>query len=123
MGKEIDIDQMECQKRAFWSAYTLDKYLSNALGRPQMFHDEDIDQASHLSLLLRLRRLASVPTIRANLSDKELPLSVADSDLQIASIAASLGQVDPGMQATIFQIKYGFSVISVVSAEISLGYL
>jgi hypothetical protein len=36
--------EIEMQKRVFWSAYVIDKYLSSALGRPQMFHNEDIDQ-------------------------------------------------------------------------------
>lgn len=34
----------ECRKRTFWSAYTLDRYLSVLLGRPRIFQDEDIDQ-------------------------------------------------------------------------------
>jgi hypothetical protein len=36
--------EMECRKRVFWSAYTLDKYFSVVLGRPGIFRDEDIDQ-------------------------------------------------------------------------------
>jgi hypothetical protein len=39
-----DLLETEMQKRMFWSAYVTDKYLSSALGRPQMFRDEDIDQ-------------------------------------------------------------------------------
>ena len=34
----------ECRRRTFWCAYSLDNYLSTALGRPRIFHDEDIDQ-------------------------------------------------------------------------------
>ena len=34
----------ELRKRIFWSAYTLDKYLSVMFGRPRLLHDEDIDQ-------------------------------------------------------------------------------
>ncbi|KAJ6044434.1 uncharacterized protein N7446_002629 [Penicillium canescens] len=34
----------ETGKRVFWCAYSLDIYLSAALGRPKIFHDEDIDQ-------------------------------------------------------------------------------
>ncbi|KAG0652582.1 transcriptional regulatory [Hyphodiscus hymeniophilus] len=79
VGKDRNVVYMECQKRAFWSAYTLDKYLSNCLGRPQMLHDEDIDQ--------------------------DLPLSVSDGDLQLASIAPGGGKVGLGMQAALFQIK------------------
>jgi hypothetical protein len=36
--------QAECRRRTFWSAYSLDNYLSSALGRPRTFHDDDIDQ-------------------------------------------------------------------------------
>lgn len=36
--------QIECRRRTFWSAYSLDNYLSSALGRPRTFHDDDIDQ-------------------------------------------------------------------------------
>jgi hypothetical protein len=36
--------EIECRKRIFWSAYTLDRYLSVILGRPRTFRDEDIDQ-------------------------------------------------------------------------------
>lgn len=35
--------EVECRRRTFWCAYTLDAYLSAALGRPRSFHDEDID--------------------------------------------------------------------------------
>lgn len=38
--------ESECRKRVFWCAYSLDIYLSAALGRPKIFHDEDIDQVS-----------------------------------------------------------------------------
>ncbi|KAL2834647.1 hypothetical protein BJY01DRAFT_259457 [Aspergillus pseudoustus] len=36
--------EIECRRRTFWSAYSLDNYLSTALGRPRTFHDKDIDQ-------------------------------------------------------------------------------
>ncbi|KAF5650834.1 hypothetical protein F25303_4211 [Fusarium sp. NRRL 25303] len=36
--------EIECRRRTFWSAYSLDNYLSAALGRPRTFHDRDIDQ-------------------------------------------------------------------------------
>lgn len=35
--------ESECRRRTFWCAYTLDAYLSAALGRPRTFHDNDID--------------------------------------------------------------------------------
>ncbi|KAF4541450.1 Glyoxylate reductase [Lasiodiplodia theobromae] len=34
----------ECKRRLFWCSYNLDKYLGAMLGRPCVFHDEDIDQ-------------------------------------------------------------------------------
>lgn len=39
-----DYIELECRRRTFWSAYSLDNYLSMALGRSRIFHDEDIDQ-------------------------------------------------------------------------------
>jgi hypothetical protein len=40
----VDYVELESRRRAFWVAYTLDKYLAAALGRPRTFKDEDIDQ-------------------------------------------------------------------------------
>ncbi|KAF7594758.1 hypothetical protein BBP40_008465 [Aspergillus hancockii] len=36
--------KIECAKRVFWVTYTIDKYLSVVMGRPQLLHDDDIDQ-------------------------------------------------------------------------------
>jgi hypothetical protein len=36
--------EQELRKRIFWSAYTLDKYLSVMFGRPRLLDDEDVDQ-------------------------------------------------------------------------------
>ncbi|GIC88254.1 uncharacterized protein Aud_004648 [Aspergillus udagawae] len=36
--------EQQLRKRIFWSAYTLDKYLSVMFGRPRLLHDEDTDQ-------------------------------------------------------------------------------
>lgn len=43
-GNTNNMVDMECRKRTFWAAYSLDNYLGAALGRPRAFHDEDIDQ-------------------------------------------------------------------------------
>lgn len=43
-AREANCIESECRKRTFWAAYTLDRYLSAALGRPKAFHDDDIDQ-------------------------------------------------------------------------------
>jgi hypothetical protein len=40
-----DHDEASLRKRVFWSAYTLDRYLSVILGRPRVLRDEDIDQS------------------------------------------------------------------------------
>lgn len=60
--------ETECRRRTFWCAYTLDKYLAAALGRPRTFHEEDIDQ--------------------------ELPSCIDDSDLEQVGVEpkAPLGQ-------------------------------
>ncbi|EED19183.1 C6 transcription factor, putative [Talaromyces stipitatus ATCC 10500] len=39
-----DYISLQCAKRVFWVAYTIDKYLSVVFGRPRFLHDEDIDQ-------------------------------------------------------------------------------
>ncbi|KAH8726452.1 fungal-specific transcription factor domain-containing protein [Phaeosphaeriaceae sp. PMI808] len=40
----VDYVELESRRRLFWVAYSLDKYLAAALGRPRTFKDEDIDQ-------------------------------------------------------------------------------
>lgn len=40
----LDLAELECRKRVFWSAYILDRYLSVMKGRPRVFRDEDINQ-------------------------------------------------------------------------------
>ena len=40
----VDYVELENRRRTFWVAYSLDKYLSAALGRPMTYKDEDIDQ-------------------------------------------------------------------------------
>lgn len=49
-NSNVDSVDLECRKRTFWCAYSLDTYLSAALGRPRSFHDEDIDQELPLCL-------------------------------------------------------------------------
>ncbi|PWY95181.1 Zn(II)2Cys6 transcription factor [Aspergillus sclerotioniger CBS 115572] len=44
IGAGVDHIDSESRKRVFWCAYSLDNYLSAALGRPRIFHDDDIDQ-------------------------------------------------------------------------------
>ena len=77
--QKTDLIDHECRKRVFWCAYSLDKYLSSALGRPRTFHDEDIDQ--------------------------ELPTCVNDSDLYTHHLAASSSRAQSIMVAPIAHIK------------------
>lgn len=59
----VNYIEAECKKRVFWVAYNLDKYLSAIMGRPCVFHDEDIDQ--------------------------EMPSLVDDKDLMVSSMKAT----------------------------------
>ncbi|KAL6150293.1 hypothetical protein ACJQWK_00501 [Exserohilum turcicum] len=43
-SNNVDYVELESRRRVFWCAYSLDKYLAAALGRPRTFKDEDIDQ-------------------------------------------------------------------------------
>ncbi|KAH7413709.1 fungal-specific transcription factor domain-containing protein [Phaeosphaeria sp. MPI-PUGE-AT-0046c] len=42
--EDYDYIKEQCKRRTFWVAYTLDKYLGVIFGRPQHYHDNDIDQ-------------------------------------------------------------------------------
>ncbi|KAL4762921.1 fungal specific transcription factor domain-containing protein [Aspergillus foveolatus] len=44
LGGQADYIEQQCAKRVFWTAYTVDKYISVVLGRPRLMHDEGIDQ-------------------------------------------------------------------------------
>jgi len=77
--QKTDLIDHECRKRVFWCAYSLDKYLSSALGRPRTFHDEDIDQ--------------------------ELPTSVNDSDLHTHHLTPNSSRAQSIMLAPIAHIK------------------
>ncbi|OLN97926.1 Activator of stress genes 1 [Colletotrichum chlorophyti] len=71
--------EMECRRRTFWCAYSLDNYLSAALGRPRTFHDEDIDQ--------------------------ELPSCSEDGDLHADHITPRLGRGQSLMLAPVAHVK------------------
>ncbi|EMC93251.1 hypothetical protein BAUCODRAFT_141759 [Baudoinia panamericana UAMH 10762] len=44
LASKKDYIHLQCAKRTFWVAYTIEKYLAVVLGRPRHYHDEDIDQ-------------------------------------------------------------------------------
>lgn len=76
----LSVVEAECRRRTFWCAYTLDAYLSIALGRPRSFHDDDIDT--------------------------ELPACVDDDQLTIENITASARSRTPSiMLAPLAHIK------------------
>ena len=75
----VDYVELESRRRTFWVAYSLDKYLSAALGRPRTFRDEDIDQ--------------------------ELPTVVNDSDLHPQYISPSNSKSPSHMMAPVEHIK------------------
>ncbi|TDZ16418.1 Activator of stress genes 1 [Colletotrichum orbiculare MAFF 240422] len=71
--------ELECRRRTFWCAYSLDNYLSAALGRPRTFHDEDIDQ--------------------------ELPTCSEDGDLHADHITPRMGRGQSLMLAPVAHVK------------------
>lgn len=72
-SSNVDYVELESRRRVFWCAYSLDKYLAAALGRPRTFKDEDIDQVSLLH--------HSDSNISLHVNSKELPTVVNDDDL------------------------------------------
>lgn len=80
----IDI---ECRRRTFWCAYSLDNYLSTALGRPRIFHDEDIDQ--------------------------ELPSCLDDTDIHIDHLTTTASRTQSLMLAPVSYFKYCFNLLKV----------
>lgn len=80
LSENGDMIEVECQKRAFWFAYTMDKHLSSTLGRPTMIRHEDVDQ--------------------------DLPRIVEDEDLSKTGLVTMSDGVQSSMKATVFSIKY-----------------
>ncbi|KAE8444728.1 hypothetical protein EG329_014288 [Mollisiaceae sp. DMI_Dod_QoI] len=82
-----DLLEIEMQKRVFWSAYVLDKYLSSALGRPQMFHDEDIDQP--LPLFVEDENISS-SSLKTTNKDAQTPMKAAIYQIMLAKIQGNI---------------------------------
>jgi hypothetical protein len=74
--------EIECRRQTFWSAYTLDRYFSVILGRPRIFHDEDIDQ--------------------------RFPDKLNDIDLATSSVNAKSLHLQSVSDALVFHAKYVF---------------
>ena len=76
---QLDAITIECRKRAFWAAFTLDTYLSVILGRPALMQSDDVDQ--------------------------QFPEAVDDDELTTNGIAASHLRRDPVIHASIFHAR------------------
>lgn len=79
-SNKTDFLELEMQKRVFWGAYVMDKYLSSALGRPQFFHDEDID--------------------------KKIPFMVVENTLSANCLEKTGEGLNSPMKGAVYQIKY-----------------
>ena len=87
-GGGIDLIEQECRKRVFWSAYSLDNYLSAALGRPRIFHDDEFDQ--------------------------ELPLVVNDGQITAHEILPALTNAQSIMLAPVYHAKLSTIISSIL---------
>ncbi|KAF4125355.1 Fungal trans, partial [Geosmithia morbida] len=85
----VTMIEIECRRRTFWCAYTLDAYLSVALGRPRSFHDDDIDTP--------------------------LPAQVDDDQITVDRIAASIRGRNPStMVASLAHIQLARIISKIV---------
>lgn len=86
-GNMSTLVDIECCRRTFWCAYTLDVYLSLVLGRPRMFHDEDID----MDLPGRIEDEALTPGVMTSRSPAGHNMMVAPiAHMKLARIIASI---------------------------------
>ncbi|KAF2116459.1 fungal-specific transcription factor domain-containing protein [Lophiotrema nucula] len=92
-----DLIDLECRKRVFWCAYSLDIYLSAALGRPRVFHDEDLDQ--------------------------EEPQCVNDSNLFADNIQSSASTMQSVMFAPVYHAKLSRILSSILKEQYSVRRL
>lgn len=76
---QLDTITIECRKRAFWSAFSLDTYLSVIIGRPTLLHSDDADQ--------------------------KFPEAVDDDEITANAVVRGTWQKDPVMQGAIFHAK------------------
>lgn len=75
----VDFVEQECRKRVFWCIYVLDNYLGAALGRPRIFHDDEIDQ--------------------------ELPAIANDSQITASGISPAVSSTQSIMLAPVYHAK------------------
>lgn len=84
-SRRLGYISLQCYKRTFWVAYTIDRYLSVVFGRPKLYQDEDIDQ--------------------------ELPETVNDEDMTNQGISLSEDSGDCLVEGLIFHARYAVNNI------------
>ncbi|KAL4918622.1 hypothetical protein BDW62DRAFT_217568 [Aspergillus aurantiobrunneus] len=91
----VDFVEQECRKRVFWCMYSLDNYLSAALGRPRIFHDDEIDQ--------------ELPAVANDLQITSSGISPATSSTQSIMLApvyhAKLSKIISGILRDLYGIR------------------
>ncbi|KAL3464341.1 hypothetical protein BJX64DRAFT_275840 [Aspergillus heterothallicus] len=91
----MDFVEHECRKRVFWCMYSLDNYLSAALGRPRIFHDDEIDQ--------------ELPEIANDIQIAQNGISSANSNAQSIMLApvyhAKLSRIISGILRDLYGIR------------------
>ncbi|KAL4886616.1 fungal-specific transcription factor domain-containing protein [Aspergillus karnatakaensis] len=89
-GNGMSTIETECRRRTFWCAYTLDAYLSAALGRPRSFHDDDID--TELPACVEDHELGAAQTNTNNININ-IPLTSAASSRTLTTMLAPLAHM------------------------------
>lgn len=92
----VDYVELESRRRLFWVAYSLDKYLAAALGRPRTFKDEDIDQVC----------IFVKDCDQFIYTCQELPTVVNDNDLHPTYMNPTPAKSHSVMMAPVEHIKY-----------------
>lgn len=92
-----NIIETECRKRVFWCAYSLDNYLSAALGRPRVFHDDDLDQ--------------------------DLPSCVDDADLAAGNSRPGMSKVQSIMLAPVYHARLSRIISGILKDLYGIGRL
>ncbi|TGO81741.1 hypothetical protein BPOR_1036g00050 [Botrytis porri] len=83
----VDLIEVECQKRVFWAAFYLDKFLSYALARPQLLKIDDIDQ--ELPKIINDRQFTPKNLIPASPGDLSTNLS-SNLQFELSIIASNI---------------------------------
>ncbi|RAL16757.1 Zn(II)2Cys6 transcription factor [Aspergillus homomorphus CBS 101889] len=105
-SSSFDYVDGECRKRVFWCAYSLDNYLSAALGRPRIFHDDDIDQ--------ELPTVANDAQIK---SDQILPAATSAQSIMLAPVYhAKLSVIIGGILHDVYGARRASGQVEVAAA-------